>query len=378
MSDPTPIAVSVPDLSDLERTYLLEAFDSSWISSKGRFVAQFETRFAQFVGTTHAVSCTNGTCALHLALLALEIGPGDEVVVPDLTYVSTANAVRYVGADPVFADCDPDTWNVDPESIRRVLTSRTKAIIAVHLLGVPADLQALRQLANESRCALIEDAAETPGARWADRGVGSVGDVSTFSFYGNKIISTGEGGMVCTGDDRLASRIRKLKGQAADADRHYWFDEVGYNYRMTNLACAIGLAQLARVEEISTKRALVKSWYDEGLSELKALVKVQHCPPQADPAWWIVGAVLDEAARADRDTLCERLEEEGIETRPFFPALSSLPLYQGCRTDGGCPVARGLGERGVMLPTHTKLSRDDVQRVVSTMTAVIRPPGKAK
>jgi perosamine synthetase len=376
MRDRRPIAISTPDLSDLERTNLLQAFDSSWISSQGRFVSRFEENFAEFVGTAHGISCTNGTCALHLSLLALGVGRGDEVIVPDLTYVSTANAVRYVGADPVFADCRPDTWNVDPESVRRLLSDRTGAIIAVHHLAVPADLGALRRIADEAGCPLIEDAAETPGARWDGWRIGSVGDLSTFSFYGNKIITTGEGGIVCTRDDLLAARVRKLRGQGADANRHYWFDEVGYNYRMTNLACAIGLAQLSRFDEMVARRATVRAWYEEARGEFGAPVDFQHCPPQAEPAWWIVGAVLDESARVDRDGLRRDLDAEGIETRPFFAPMSSLPVYQECRTDNGCPIARRLGKRGVMLPTHTMLEREDVQRVVSTIAAAIMQPAE--
>ncbi|MGD2110665.1 MAG: DegT/DnrJ/EryC1/StrS family aminotransferase [Phycisphaerae bacterium] len=374
MDRPRPIAVSEPDLTGRERQYLFDAFDSSWVSSKGPFVADFENRFAEFTETAHAVSCTNGTAALHLALLALGVGPGDEVIVPDLTYVSSANAVRYVGARPVFADSDQNTWNIDPPSTRRMLTDRTKAVIAVHLLGVPADLNALRQIADEQRCFLIEDAAETPGARWAGHPVGSVGDVSTFSFYGNKMITTGEGGMVCTNDDHLADRLRKLRGQAADPARHYWFDEIGYNYRMTNLACAIGLAQLERFHEIAAARARVKSWYDDAFRDSTPLASLQHCPDEADPAWWIVGAVLDDAAPVTRDVLRTHMQQMGIETRPFFPALSSLPIYDDCRTDDGCPVARRLGACGIMLPTHTNLTRDDVDRVANAMLSAIQHP----
>lgn len=374
MSTRRPIAVSEPDLSDLERRYLLEAFDSSWISSKGRFVSEFEARFAGFVGVSHAVSCTNGTSALHLALLALSAGPGDEVIVPDLTYVSTANAVRYVGAEPVFADCDPDTWTLAPGSVRRLLSARTKAIVAVHLLGVPADLTALRRIADGAGCHLVEDAAETPGARWAGKRVGSVGDVATFSFYGNKMISTGEGGMLCTDHSHLAARVRKLKGQGADSGRHYWFDEIGYNYRMTNPSCAIGLAQLERYGEICTKRSEVRAWYERALDGFQTSIDLQRCPDDATPAWWIVGALLAESVAARRDDVREHMERAGIETRPLFPALSSLPIYEGCRTDGGCPVARRLGRRGIMLPTHTGLSRGDIHYVVETMMAAIHQP----
>jgi len=366
------IAVSAPDLSASERTALLNAFDSSWISSKGSFVTQFEEEFASFVGTRHAISCTNGTSALHLALLSLGISAGDEVIIPDLTYIATANAVRYVDAEPVFADCDPHTWNVNPASVRRMLSPRTKAIVGVHLLGVPANASALRAIADETGCALVEDAAETPGAKWEGIGVGSWGDVGTFSFYGNKMITTGEGGAVCTNNDALANRLRKLRGQAADPHRHYWFDEVGYNYRMTNLACAIGVAQLARYPEIAEKRRAVRSWYEESFAEARLRATLQQCPPQAYPAWWMIGTELDSMPPADREATRRILEARRIETRPFFSAISSLPIYKGCRTDEGCPIAQHLGRNGVMLPTHSKLGRDDVHRIVVDLAAALK------
>ena len=372
MCDRKSIAVSAPDLGPHERAHLLQAFDSSWISSRGTFVSRFEARFAQFVGTSHAVSCTNGTSALHLALLALGVGSGDEVIVPDLTYVATANVVRYVGAEPVFADSDPDTWTVKPESVVRLIGRRTKAIVCVHLLGVPADLEALRCIATDAGCALVEDVAETPGARWAGHRVGTVGEVSTFSFYGNKMITTGEGGAVCTDDDSLALRIRKLRGQGADPDRHYWFDEVGYNYRMTNLACAIGLAQLDRFREIAAKRKAVRSSYEQCVADAGLPAKLQHCPSQADPSWWMIGAVLDSSSSVDRDTLCRELQDGGVETRPFFLTMSSLSMYANCQTDAGCPVAQRLAQCGLMLPTHSHLDGDDIRHVVSRMTAAMR------
>jgi perosamine synthetase len=371
------IPVSKPDLTELERSYLLDAFDSSWIASTGSYVQRFEARFAEFCQVPHAVSCTNGTCALHLALLALEIGSGDEVIVPDQTYVSTANAVRYVGATPVFADCDPRTWTVDPVSVERLVSARTRAIIAVHLFGVPADMDRLRRIAEDAGCALIEDAAQAHGARWSGRRVGSLGDVSTFSFYGNKILATGEGGMVCTADDRLAARVRKLKGQGADPARHYWFDEVGYNYRMTNTACAVGLAQLERFEELRDRRECVRQWYQEALDEEGLSVIVQQAPPQAEAVLWMQGLVLEEAAPADSEELRQGLAEAGIETRPFFPSLSSLPIYDGCRNDRGCPVSRWLGECGAMLPTHTRLSEEDVRRIVVAVSSLIGQPAGA-
>ncbi len=367
---PCPIAISEPDLTKLERDYLLAAFDSSWISSTGTFVSRFESGFAEFTGASHAISCANGSCALHLALLALGIGPGDEVIVPDLTYVATANAVRYVGAEPVIADCDPRTWTVDPKSVARLITGRTRAIIPVHLLGTPADMTALTAIAKQHGIFVVEDAAEAHGATHAGHTVGSLSDLSVFSFYGNKILSTGEGGMVCTSSDDLAARVRKFRCQGVDPKRHYWFDTVGYNYRLSNLACAIGLAQLERFNELCASREKVRAWYNQALAKESIALVAQQIPPDAAPVLWIYGVVLDEAFPADRDFVRAQLDKAQIETRPLFPPMSSLPIYRDCRTDRGCPVARRLGRRGIMLPTHTRLTRKDVQRIVDQLSAI--------
>lgn len=373
MDQRTKISISSPDLSDLERRYLVEAFDSSWISSTGQFVDRFEQKFADLTATRYALSCSNGTCALHLALMALGVGPGDEVIVPDLTYVSTANAVHYVGATPVFADCDPETWTIDPASVGRLISNRTKVVIPVHLFGVPADLSVLKKLADKHSLAIIEDAAQAHGAKWVNRPVGSWGKLSTFSFYGNKIIATGEGGMVCTNDEHLASRVRKLKGQGADPTRRYYFDEVGYNYRMTNLACAIGLAQLERLEGMIERRRIVGLWYDEMLSEFDLPLQSQHSPPEAASVLWMYGVVLRERCGMDRDTLATSLGLQGIETRPFFHSLSALPMYRHCRNDNGCPNSRRLAEAGLMLPTHSSMSRQDVTQVMRAIAGIVEP-----
>ena len=368
------ISVSMPDLTDRERGYLIEAFDSSWISSTGSFVSRFETEFAKFVGVDHAISCVNGTCALHLALSSLGVGPGDEVILPALTYVATANAVAYVGAEPVFADCDPQTWNIDPASVTRLLTNRTRAVIPVHLFGEPADLTALRDLAKRHGLALVEDAAEAHGAVHAGKRVGSRGDVGVFSFYGNKILSTGEGGMVCTNREALAVRVRKLRGQGVDPNRHYWFDEIGFNYRMTNLACAIGLGQVERFEELHRARETVRTWYDELLDTGDLPLIRQGHPAESSPVLWIYGVVLEPGVEPGRDELRRRLSDAGIETRPFFHALNTLPMYRHCRNDGACRISQTLGERGIMLPTHSRLAREDVEYVVGALGAALGQP----
>ncbi len=368
---PPAISLSKPDLSDKERAYLLDAFDSTWVSSLGPYVARFERGFADFVGVDHGISCVNGTAALHLALLGLGIGAGDEVILPDLTYVATANAVRYVGATPVLADIHADTWTIDTASVERLITPRTRAMIAVHLFGVPCDLAALSDLSTRYCLSLIEDTSQAHGARYGGRAVGSWGDVSTFSFYGNKIVTTGEGGMVCTNDGALAARMRSLRGQGVDPNHAYWFTETGYNYRLTNLACALGLAQLERFEALRHKREAVRAWYERMIQDADAPLEIQRATPQTQAVLWMFGVLLARDAPVSRDEARRRLADSGIETRPFFHPIHTLPMFADARTDQGCPVCADLAGRGLMLPTHTGLTPQDVQRVVDMLTTSI-------
>lgn len=367
MSRPFSIRVSEPDLTARERDYLLDAFDSTWISSTGEYVNRFEAAFARHVGAAHAVSCCNGTAALHLALRAIHIEPGDEVIVPALTYVATANAVTYCGAEPVLADCDPQTWTLDPASVARVVSDRTRAIIAVHLLGMPADMNALATIARDHNLWLIEDAAEAHGASYRGANVGNLGHLSTFSFYGNKIITTGEGGMVCTGIDDVAQRVRLLRGQGVRPGNAYWFDDIGYNYRMTNLASAIGLAQLERIDDLVARRAALRAWYDEELRSRGLPVSVQSTTPGATPVLWMYAVTIDDGDAGRRDEIRRVMTQAGIETRPMFPALHRLPIHASRPTDAACPESARVGDTGLMLPTHGRLTREDVGRVVGIL-----------
>ena len=367
VSELCSIPISKPDLTSRERSYLLDAFDSSWISSTGDYVSRFETAFARHVGAAHAVSCCNGTAALHLALRAIHIEPGDEVIVPALTYVATANAVTYCGAEPVFADCNPQTWTLDPASVARVISDRTRAIIAVHLLGMPADMGALASVARDHNLWLIEDAAEAHGASYRGARVGSLGHVSTFSFYGNKIVTTGEGGMVCTGVDEVARRVRLLRGQGVRPGNAYWFDEIGFNYRMTNLACAIGLAQLERIDEMIARRAEVQSWYEEEIRSRGLPVSAQATTPGASPVVWMYAVTIDDSAAQRRDETRQTMARAGVETRPMFPALHRLPIHACRPTDADCPESVRVGDAGIMLPTHGRLTREDVRRVIDAI-----------
>ncbi len=287
------IPVAAPMLVGNEKAYVMDCLDSTWISSSGKYIEQFEQAFADFCGVRYAASCCNGTVALHLALLAFGIGPGDEVVVPTLTYVATANAVKYCGASPVFVDSDPETWNIDPALIEARITSRTKGIIVVHLYGHPADMDPIMSVAKRHGLFVIEDAAEAHGAEYKGRRIGSIGDISTFSFYGNKIMTTGEGGMVVTDDGTLAAKVRQFKGQGWDPNRRYWFPIIGYNYRMTNVAAAIGLAQLEKADWHIGRRREVAEWYNENLKDTRGLTLPVE-KEWARNVYWMYTVILDD------------------------------------------------------------------------------------
>jgi perosamine synthetase len=365
------IPVAEPALVGNEREYVLDCLDSTWISSSGKYIDEFERSFADFCGVSHAISCSNGTVALHLALLALGIGPGDEVIVPTLTYVASANAVMYCGATPVIVDSEAESWNLDPACVAEAITARTKAIMAVHLYGHPADMDPLVDLARSRKIALVEDAAEAHGAHYRGRTVGSIGDVSTFSFYGNKIITTGEGGAVVTDDAALAGRIRMLRGQGQDPKQRYWFPVVGYNYRLTNLAAAIGLGQLERVDWHIERRREVASWYREFLGDNSRLTLSPELP-WARSSFWISCAVLSDDVPSSRDDVMARLAEKGIETRPFFYPMHTLPMYEHLPSPaGGFPVAESLARRGINLPTSANLTRDDVHYVSEELASLL-------
>lgn len=370
MSDLIPdfIPVSAPALLGNEKRYVNECLETTWISSIGAFIDRFERSFAERCGAAHAVSCCNGTVALHLALLGLGIGPGDEVLVPSLTYVATANAVRYCGAEPVFVDSDRRTWNLDPADLRRKIGPRSRAVIAVHLYGKPAAMDEILSIAGEHGLRVVEDAAEAIGATWRGRPIGTLAEVAAFSFFGNKVITCGEGGMVLAADPDVARTIRQLKGQGQDFERRYWFPVVGYNYRMTNIQAALGLAQLERVDHYLEARDEIEAWYREEL---------EGCPALALPARdaderrvnWLFSAVLREAAPGQRDRVMARLRERGVDSRPFFYPCHTLPPYAGGAA--ACPEAEWLGERGLSLPTWVGLSRAQVRRAAAELLAAM-------
>lgn len=362
------LPVAAPDLGGNEERYVVDAIRSSWISSTGPYVERFEREFAEFAGTRAAVSVANGTVALHLALLALEVQPGDEVIVPSLTFVATANAVRYVGAEPVFVDVDPGTWTIDPSAVEAAITPRTVGVIAVHLYGHPANMDELNGIASRHHLWVVEDAAEAHGATYKGRPAGSLGTIATFSFYGNKIITSGEGGALTVDDPELERRIRLLRGQGMDPQRRYFFPVVGHNFRLTNVACALLCAQLERVEVFMARRADLATLYRHLLRRVPG-IGTQPSAAWATPANWLVSTVVDQSLFGiSRDELSAALEGVGVETRPFFQPLHRLPPYLGQRgSKRDLPVTDRLASSGLNLPTSTTMSDEDVVRVTSAI-----------
>jgi perosamine synthetase len=356
------IPVAMPALIGNEKAYVDDCLESTWISSAGEYVKRFEDAFADFCGTAHAITCCNGTVALHLALLASGIASGDEVIVPTLSFVATANAVTYCGARPVFVDSEPETWNMDPALIEAKITSRTKAVIAVHLYGHPVDMDPVLSIARRHGLVVIEDAAEAHGAEYKRQRVGSIGDIATFSFYGNKIITCGEGGMVVTNNEALAKKVHQLKYHGADPTRRYWFPIIGYNYRMTNVAAAIGLGQLEKIEWHLERRAKIASWYRERLRGVPQLTS-QREKEWARHVYFMFSVVLENSFPSGRDDIIARLHARGVETRPIIYPIHNLPPYLNPFRSDDYPVANRIGLRGISLPTWAGLSRDNVSYV---------------
>ena len=346
-----------PDLSGNEKKYVNECLDTSWISSRGRFVAEFEHHFAARIAAEHAIAVCNGTAALHLALLALGIGPGDEVIVPTLTYVASVNAIKYTGATPVFCDSLASSWQMDPDNVERLITPQTRAIMAVHIYGQPCDLAKLCMICASNRLFLIEDCAEAFGSQFGDRCVGTFGDIATFSFFGNKTLTTGEGGMVVTSNKALADRVNHFKGQGLAANGEYWHDVIGYNYRMTNIAAAIGLAQLERAAQfIARKRELAQD-YQRMLTHYPLTMHEQQ--PGTLHTYWMVSALTERPEQ--RDALRTHLARAGIETRPLFHPVHTMPMYSTHHAHHA--VAENLASRGFNLPSWPGLGDQQLQDI---------------
>ena len=369
MDDRKSIPIAKPDLNGCEEQYVLKALRSTWISSSGEFLDSFEEEFATLCDAGTAIGVCNGTIALHLALLALDVRPGDEVLVPSLTYIATANAVRYVGAEPVFVDVDPTTWCIDPDKLEEQITPRTRGIIGVHLYGHPADMDRINHLAAIHGLWVVEDAAEAHTARYKNRLVGSLAKVATFSFFGNKILTSGEGGALTLNDPQLAKRMRALRGQGMDPQRRYYFPIVGYNFRMTNIAAAILCAQIERVDELLGRRKAICEQYRSLLDGVPG-IGFQPKASWADPAPWMFCLTVDtEEFGMSRDELISYLGKRKVETRPFFIPLHTMPPYressQARHTD--LPITDQLSRVGMNLPTYSGLQESEVEFIATSI-----------
>ncbi len=361
------VQIAKPDLSHLEFRALLDAFLSSWISSKGAYIQRLEREFADFTETEHGVAVTNGTAAIHLALIALAIGPGDEVIVPDLTFVATINAVLHSGATPVIVDVDPVTWSMCAADVAAAITPRTKAIIPVHLYGrPPAEIGPIAALAKDHGLYVIEDCAEAHGARYDGLPVGQFGDISCFSFYANKIITTGEGGICVTRSEALATKLRVMRDHGMSPTQSYWHDRVGYNYRMTNLQAAIGSVQLRRVEQTLKRNRQLERLYQGYLSGIPGVTFPLHLANPYSPIVWLVCVQVPAAARAELIVAARRAD---IEIRPFFPSLSALPIYE--KYARACPNSASLSITGLNLPTSGAVDRHVVEKIAGVFHEVL-------
>lgn len=363
------IPVAQPVLGEEELANVVAAVRSGWISSLGPFIEEFEREFAGFCGIRYGVALASGTAALHLALAAVGVREGDEVLLPSLTFVATANAVRYCGATPVFVDSDPDTWGLDPTLLEARISRRTRAILPVHLYGHPCDMDPILELARRYGLAVVEDAAEAHGAEYRGRRAGALGTVGCFSFYGNKIITTGEGGMCVTDDPALAERIRHLRDHGMDPKRHYWHDVIGYNYRMTNLQAALGVAQVKKLQGFVERKRQLARGYAERLAPLARTGRIRLHPeaPWAKSVFWMYSVILADAP-VSRDQVRVRLRERGVDTRPFFHPIHTLPPYA---TGERLPVAEELAARGLNLPSGAGLEPQQVETVARALREVL-------
>lgn len=363
------IPVNEPVLDGNERKYLNQCIDTGWISSEGPFVGEFETRFASRVGRRHGIAVCNGSAALDASTAALDLAEGDEVIMPTFTIISCAAAVSRLGALPVLVDCDAATWNMDVARIEERITDRTRAIMAVHIYGLPVDMDPLLELARRRSLHVIEDAAEMIGQTYRGRQCGSLGTVSTFSFYPNKHVTTGEGGMIVTDDDTVAERCRSLRNLAMKPPRRFVHDELGWNFRMTNMQAAIGLAQLERLDEFLERKRRNFATYSRLLEDVEQIELPIESTDYASNIGWVFGIVLRDDAGFDADEAMRRLAEKGIGTRPFFWPMHEQPVYRSMGMFAGesYPNAERLARRGFYLPSGLALTREQIERAAGAV-----------
>lgn len=367
------IPVNEPLLNGNEKRYLCECIDTGWISSEGPFVREFEQKMSAAVSRKYGIAVSNGTAALEVAVQALEIGEGDEVIMPTFTIISCAMAVTKTGAVPVLVDSDMHTWNMNVDEIEAKITSRTKAIMIVHLYGLPVEVDKILALAEKYDLKVIEDAAEMHGQTYKGKPCGSFGDISTFSFYPNKHITTGEGGMVVTDNERLAERCRMLRNLCFRKDIRYVHDEISDNYRFTNLQAAIGLAQLERLDEFVAHKRAMGRYYTERLKDIEGLILPIEKTEYADNIYWVYGIILNQNIQADNKVIQKLLAEEGIGSRTFFWCMHEQPVYskQGLFDNESYPNAEYLARKGLYIPSGLALTQKQMDKVVTGVVHVM-------
>lgn len=356
------IPIYQPALDGNEKKYVNECLDTGWISSRGEFIKKFEDSLCNFIGVNHAVSVSNGTVALHLALVTLGIGAGDEVIVPSFTYIASVSTISLTGATPVFVDSLEDTWQMNPDHVRKKITSQTKAIMVVHLYGHPCEMDELVKIAKENNLFIIEDCAEAFGSTYKGKHVGTFGDISTFSFYGNKTITTGEGGMVVTNDETLFDRAYHLRMHGLAKYREYWHDVLGFNYRMTNICAAIGLAQLENAKDKITRKKKLAEMYHKKLKHLPVKPHAEH--KDVFHTYWMYSILVD--SPEIRDELRDHLKIDLIETRPTFYPVHTMPMFASKYQK--LPVAESLGWKGINLPSWPDLTEAQVDEIVTSIS----------
>jgi perosamine synthetase len=366
------IPVNEPLLGERELELVSEALRSGWISGAGPYIDAFEAGWAAYCGRAHGIAVANGTVALHLALALLDLQPGDEVIMPTFTIISCAMPVVLAGARPVLVDSDPATWTMDVDQVAARITPRTRAILPVHIYGHPVDMDPLLELAERHGLAIIEDAAEAHGAEYRGRRCGSFGLVSCFSFYANKLLTTGEGGMLLVDDASLAARARRLRNLAFEPGRRFLHHELGFNFRLTNLQAALGLAQLERMDAIVARKRAIGRAYTERLADV-AGITLQVQQAWAMSVYWMYGLVLDEATGLDAVAFAERLAGHGVETRPFFLGMHEQPVLRERSLFAGesYPVAERIARQGLYLPSGLALRDEEIERVCQAVREVL-------
>lgn len=364
------IPISAPDIGPLEKKYVAEVMNSGWISSIGPKVKEFEKLFAKFIGTKFAVAVSNGTVALDLALAALDIGPGDEVIVPTFTFAATVNTILHQGAKPVFIDSSLKDWDIDPVKIEPAITSKTKAILVVHIYGIPARMDEILKIAKKHNLFVIEDAAEAHGALYGKKTVGSLGDIGCFSFFANKVITTGEGGMCVTNSKKLYEKMKIIYAHGSKSNKsiYYFHPVVGYNFRMASLQAALGIAQLRRVGQFLKTRGVHENLYRKLLGNIPE-IKFSPKPSNAKPIYWMHNILLD-GASVSRDKLMTKLKTYGIETRPFFHPIHEMP-YCKQYARGLFPVSEYLSKTGISLPSSANLKKDEIIYITDAIKEII-------